>query len=256
MNWLTACNPQLPISVAMTNNYKVVCTFLPVIRGKKLIDFTNFESHPIHLELLCINALNIRPSPEGTGNQFMSELPDRIDRLNEIGIALSAETDTAKLLELIMMGAKSLTHADGGLVYFLQDGELSFEIISNDSLDIQMGGTSSSEISVPPIPLVVDGNENHSNVVTHFVLTGETINIADAYNEDGFDFTGARDFDSNTGYRTRAMLTFPLKKEDHIDPDIFDIFFKNRVYLDYAEEFLEPEQIDEIDVAVIQGYSG
>ncbi len=79
----------------------------------------------------------------------MSELLERIDRLNEIGIALSAENDSRKLLELIMMGAKSLTHADGGSLYFLQDDELSFEIISNDTLDIQMGGTSSNPITFP-----------------------------------------------------------------------------------------------------------
>ena len=143
----------------------------------------------------------------------MSELLDRIDRLNEIGIALSAESDTPKLLELIMMGAKALTEADGGSLYFLNDRELSFEIISNDSLNIQMGGTSGKEITFPTIPLVMDGEENHGNVVTHCVLTGKTINIADAYHEDGFDFSGTRDFDSNTGYRTRSMLTFPLK--DH-----------------------------------------
>ena len=119
----------------------------------------------------------------------MSELLERIDRLNEIGIALSAETDVPKLLELIMMGAKTLTRADGGSLYFLNDRELSFEIISNDTLDIQMGGTSGNEIEFPKIPLDVDGEENHGNVVTHCVLTGQTINIADAYNEDGFDFS-------------------------------------------------------------------
>ena len=144
----------------------------------------------------------------------MSELLERIDRLNEIGIALSAENDSRKLLELIMMGAKSLTHADGGSLYFLQDDELSFEIISNDTLDIQMGGTSSNPITFPAIPLVVNGEANHRNVVTHCVLSGETINIADAYNEDGFDFTGTREFDSKTGYRTQSMLTFPLKNHE------------------------------------------
>ncbi len=143
----------------------------------------------------------------------MSELLERIDRLNEIGIALSAENDTQKLLEIIMMGAKSLTQADGGSLYFLKDQMLSFEIISNDSLDIQMGGTSGNKIAFPPIPLKMDGLENHSNVVTHCVLSGETINIEDAYHEDGFDFAGTRDFDANTGYRTQSMLTFPLK--DH-----------------------------------------
>ncbi len=143
----------------------------------------------------------------------MSELLERIERLNEIGIALSGESNTQRLLELIMMGAKSLTHADGGSLYFLKQGMLSFEIISNDSLDIQMGGTSGNEITFPPISLFKDGKENHANVVSHCVLTGETINIDDVYHEDGFDFTGTRNFDTNTGYRTQSILTFPLR--DH-----------------------------------------
>ena len=107
----------------------------------------------IHLELLLeqlwIHALNFHSSLAESGKQFMSELLERIDRLNEIGIALSIENDSRKLLELIMMGAKSLTHTDGGSLYFLQDNELSFEIISNDTLDIQMGGTSSNPITFP-----------------------------------------------------------------------------------------------------------
>lgn len=105
----------------------------------------------INLELLLvqlwINALNFHSSLAESGKQFMSELLERIDRLNEIGIALSAENDSRKLLQLIMMGAKSLTQADGGSLYFLQDDKLSFEIISNDRLNIQMGGTSSNPIT-------------------------------------------------------------------------------------------------------------
>jgi HD-GYP domain-containing protein (c-di-GMP phosphodiesterase class II) len=144
----------------------------------------------------------------------MNELLAKIDRLNEIGIALSAEKDTPKLLELIMMGAKSLTHADGGTLYSLRGKTLDFQIISNDSLGIEMGGTSGNEIEFAPIPLhKPDGEENHNMVVTHCVLTGNTINIEDVYHEDGFDFTGTRQFDKNTGYRTRSILTFPLK--DH-----------------------------------------
>ncbi|MCZ6723491.1 MAG: GAF domain-containing protein [Gammaproteobacteria bacterium] len=144
----------------------------------------------------------------------MTELLERIDRLNKIGIALSVESDTQKLLELIMMGAKSLTHADGGSLYFVKDGTLTFEIISNDSLDLQMGGTSGNKITFPPIPLIENGAENHSNVVSHCVLTGNTINIEDAYYEDGFDFTGTRNFDRKTGYRTQSILTFPLKNHE------------------------------------------
>ena len=45
-----------------------------------------------------------------------------------------------------------------------------------------------------------------------------------------------------------------MKKDRHIDPDLFDIFIRERVYLDYAEEFLDPEQIDEIVESEIPGY--
>ncbi len=172
----------------------------------------------------------------------MSELLDRIDRLNEIGIALSAETDTPRLLELIMMGAKSLTHADGGSLYFLNKRELTFEIISNDTLDLQMGGTSGNQITFPAIPLDVDGQENHGNVVTHCVLTGQTINIADAYHEDGFDFSGTRDFDSKTGYRTRSMLTFPLK--DH-EQEIIGVLQLINATDEESGEVIEFSEVDQ-----------
>ena len=43
-----------------------------------------------------------------------------------------------------------------------------------------------------------------------------------------------------------------MKKDNHIDPDIFDVFIKDKVYLEYAEEFLDPVQIDPIDQALIE----
>ena len=46
-----------------------------------------------------------------------------------------------------------------------------------------------------------------------------------------------------------------MKIDHHIDPDIFDVFIREKVYLTYAEEFLPAEQIDEIDEATIPGYT-
>ena len=46
-----------------------------------------------------------------------------------------------------------------------------------------------------------------------------------------------------------------MKQNNHIDPDIFEIFIKQRIYLDYADEFLDPEQIDNIEESNIPGYS-
>lgn len=43
------------------------------------------------------------------------------------------------------------------------------------------------------------------------------------------------------------ILSF-FKKDNHIDPDLFDLFLRSGVYLRYAERFLKPEQIDAVDV--------
>jgi HD-GYP domain-containing protein (c-di-GMP phosphodiesterase class II) len=40
----------------------------------------------------------------------------------------------------------------------------------------------------------------------------------------------------------------------HIDPDLFDIFVREKVYLRYAEQFLDAAQIDDVDETKIPGY--
>ncbi|PPD17891.1 MAG: phosphohydrolase, partial [Methylotenera sp.] len=46
-----------------------------------------------------------------------------------------------------------------------------------------------------------------------------------------------------------------MKLDHHIDPDIFDLFIREKLYLKYAEKFLEAEQIDEVIEAKIPGYT-
>ena len=45
-----------------------------------------------------------------------------------------------------------------------------------------------------------------------------------------------------------------MKQNGHVDPDLFDIFVRDKVYLRYAREFLDPEQIDEVDERAIPGF--
>ena len=44
-----------------------------------------------------------------------------------------------------------------------------------------------------------------------------------------------------------------MKVDQHIDPDLFDVFLRERVYLDYARRFLDPRQIDHIDWRNVPG---
>jgi len=39
-----------------------------------------------------------------------------------------------------------------------------------------------------------------------------------------------------------------FKKDRHIDPDLFELFLRSGVYKTYAEKYLHPDQIDEVDI--------
>jgi HD-GYP domain-containing protein (c-di-GMP phosphodiesterase class II) len=45
-----------------------------------------------------------------------------------------------------------------------------------------------------------------------------------------------------------------FKLNGHIDPDLFDVFIRRRVYMKYAEQFLDADQIDPVDESKIPGY--
>ncbi len=143
-----------------------------------------------------------------------------LEHLNRIGIALSKERDTTRLLETILMAAKTLLNADGGTLYRLNenDQQLRFEVLYNASLQLSMGGATGTPIPFPPIPLHdANGQPNTSMVVTYAVLKDTTVVIDDAYTEQGFDFSGTHRFDQQTGYCSRSFLTVPMKNhEDRI----------------------------------------
>ena len=148
--------------------------------------------------------------------ETVEDLFGRLEQLNEIGAALSQEKDTDHLLEKILIAAKAITRADGGTLYLKEssdEGErLKFKIMRTDSLGIAMGGTTGSPISFYPVHLTgKDGKPNNKMVAAYAANTGKTVNIADAYSEEGFDFSGTRNFDKKTGYRSKAFLTVPMK---------------------------------------------
>jgi HD-GYP domain-containing protein (c-di-GMP phosphodiesterase class II) len=150
------------------------------------------------------------------GRTAADDLVQRLEQLNAIGASLSAERDIDRLLEAILTAAKSITRADGGTLYRLtEEGTLRFEILRTSSLKYYLGGTTGNAVPFYPIHLMgKDGKPNHSMVAAYAALTGKTVNIADAYTADGFDFTGTRNFDKKTGYRSKSFLTVPMANHD------------------------------------------
>ena len=136
----------------------------------------------------------------------------RLEQLNDIGSALSEEKNLEGLLEKILIAAKTITRADGGSLYLTEKDRLRFAIVRTDSLGIAMGGTTGVDVPFYPIHLYSkDGSANDKMVVAYAAVTGKTVNIADAYTEAGFDFSGTRNFDKKTGYRSKSFLTVPMK---------------------------------------------
>ena len=144
------------------------------------------------------------------------DLGQRLEQLNLIGASLSGERDINRLLELILTAAKTITRADGGTLYRVtEEKTLRFEIVRTSSLKYYLGGSSGNPVPFYPIQLYKEGKPNHSMVAASAALTGKTVNIADAYTADGFDFTGTRAFDAKTGYRSKSFLTVPMRNHEH-----------------------------------------
>ncbi len=152
----------------------------------------------------------------GRGVAFRYKQLRLLRKVIPIGVALSAEKDFNRLLESLVVEAQSVTNADAGTLYLLEDNALRFVILRNASLKIDMGGTSGREIAFNPVPLYnSDGSENRANIASYAALTRQKVTIADAYETSaGFDFSGTKSFDKNTGYRSKSFMTIPLEGKE------------------------------------------
>ena len=141
---------------------------------------------------------------------------DRIEQLNALGSALSAEKNITALLEKIVIAIKSMTRADGGTLYQMTaEQQLAFRIIQTESLNLRLGGTHDAAITLPNIPLYdANGAPNLKAVAAFCALRAEVVNIADGAHAAEFDLSGARAFDKQFGYHSKSFLTVPLVNHD------------------------------------------
>ena len=175
----------------------------------------------------------------------MDKMLARISRLNEIGIALSAEQNVDVVCDNILKGAMELTRADGGSLYSMaEDGRaLNFTIVATRSLGIYMGGVSGKDIDFPAIQLYQDdGSKNMSMVVSSAVHDDHTINIPDTYHALGFDFSGTRKFDEKTGYHTKSVLTIPMKNHQGDIIGVLQLINARDDNTDETREFTQSDQ--------------
>jgi HD-GYP domain-containing protein (c-di-GMP phosphodiesterase class II) len=154
---------------------------------------------------------NIRLAQRGLAARSELKRAEReLEEMNRIGIALSETRDVGTLLDMILSKARQITGADAGSLYLLEEthadvaaggpGErhLRFKLTQNDSVQFPF-----AEFT---LPLREDSLAGYS------ALHGEVINLADAHripSDRPYRFN--KSYDEKTGYRTRSLLTLPMK---------------------------------------------
>lgn len=139
----------------------------------------------------------------------------KLQKILDIGIALSVESDPNQLLSLIVDSAMDLTNCDGGSLYVLREDGLHFAVMKTRSKGVDkvfaehfFGGHDDDDdckpALIPPIPLI------ESNVCAYAAIHKKSLNIPDVYASDLFDFSGPKKYDAQNGYKTTSMVTIPM----------------------------------------------
>ena len=149
--------------------------------------------------------------------EFIEDQLEKTRKLTMIGVALSAEKNINRLLDMIVEEARHFTNAEGGTLYIMSDSgkELRFAVIQSSPLNIHMGGTSGEITWAPVLLLSADGTPNYANVSAYAALSGDVVNIPDVYDAEGFNFEGTRKFDKTNGYRSKSMLVVPMRNHEN-----------------------------------------
>lgn len=155
-----------------------------------------------------------------------------LKNLFKIAQSMQAELDTSTLLEMIVEQAKMFTHADGATLYLLNSDkkELEFKVSHNDTLNIHIDSLH-SDVSWSNLPLYLeDTRPNRQMVAVLAALDKKTIMISDVYDEGDFNFTGTKQFDNKTGYRSRSMLVVPLLDHENETIGVLQLINKKSMY--------------------------
>jgi HD-GYP domain-containing protein (c-di-GMP phosphodiesterase class II) len=154
----------------------------------------------------------------------LSRRGDELSELNKIGVALSAERDIDKLLELILRKSREITGADAGSLYLVERAkdrdngngdQLRFKLTQNDSVDVPF--------EERPLPL------DDTSIAGYVALTGSLVNVQDAYYPPkGSPYTISRAFDEKWGYRGKSMLVVPMRDHEDVVIGVIQLINKKR----------------------------
>ncbi len=170
---------------------------------------------------------------ERAGREALQLAEREMEELNRIGVALSSTRDIGTLLNLILQKAREVTNADAGSLYLVEhvteaERRLRFKLTQNDSVRFPF-----TEFTLPI---------SEKSMAGYVALHGEVINLADAYKisaDRPYKFNPKIDEDSH--YRTRSMLTMPMK---NAKDEILGVLQLINCKRDWGAKLISPEAVE------------
>ena len=136
-------------------------------------------------------------------NESAVEKTDLIEKLLDIGAALSSAQDLGELLHLILSKSREITYSDAGSVYLVdhrhETSKLVFKVAQNGSKP----RLSFEEFSLPLTDKSLAG---------YVAITGQSLNLSDAYDlPSGVPYQLDTSFDKDINYRTCSVMVLPMQ---------------------------------------------
>lgn len=129
----------------------------------------------------------------------------------EISKSINKVKDIDSLLDLLLLGARTITGADAGSIYLVKDNKLSFEYFHNDSFMLKNKTGKKYLYTKQEIEI------NSDSIAGFVALNKQALNIEDVYNIKGnVPYSFNRTFDESSTYRTQSVLTVPMIDHDKI----------------------------------------
>jgi len=163
----------------------------------------------------------------------------KLEKLVKSGVALSAEQDMDKLLEMIFQSASELSLAAGGTLFLLDEKDrLQFKIMQTADQGIVRGELADTGNGRMTIPLYHpdSGDENHEKIESHVALTGETVVVQEMTGEHQFDLSNTCQLDENWNVLCSSLLTVPLKPRQGKPLGVLQLFHNSGTAGGFDEE--------------------
>ncbi|OIP67619.1 MAG: phosphohydrolase [Oscillatoriales cyanobacterium CG2_30_40_61] len=138
--------------------------------------------------------------------KFLPEFDEQaelIEKLLDIGTALSGTEDLSSLLNLILTKSREITSSDAGSVYLLDHSDNTSKLLFKIAQNASLPNLSFKEFAIPLTPRSLAG---------YVALNSVSLNIPDAYDLPRNEpYQLDRSFDENISYRTRSVLVVPMQ---------------------------------------------